>query len=289
MCRSMTTASGPSSSASSIAARPSSAVPTTASCGCRSISGESASRKGCSSSARRTRIVPPASASRMGPQVSLVRHVFATTSSQSLGNRGCTRPRPGPPWGGHGPIGDPLCGAGCAPRRARARVRGLRKRRDGRGRGHDRRRRAGSVSAPDQGHVAADRDARGQGRARRLRAGRARWGPLGGPWHAGGPRRGARTGRDDLDRCARRSEQSRHEPERKRARHGARRCARSGRRPVPRGRLGLARGVARPCRSRRGPLAGRRRAGSAPRARRKGVHDERRRPSWASSARSGSR
>ena len=47
------------------------------------------------------------------------------------------------------------------------------------------------------------------------------------------------TGRDDLDRCARRSEQSRHEPERKRARHGARRRARPGRRPVPRGRLGL--------------------------------------------------
>ena len=99
-------ASGPSSSASSIAARPSSAVPTTASWGCRSISGESASRKGWSSSARRTRIVPPASASCMGPQVSLVRHVFATTSPQSLGDRGCTRPWAGPPGSGHGPVGD---------------------------------------------------------------------------------------------------------------------------------------------------------------------------------------
>src|SRR2546421_159764 len=57
MCRSITTASGESSSASSIAARPSCAVPTTASSGWRSIKGDSASRKGSSSSARRTRII----------------------------------------------------------------------------------------------------------------------------------------------------------------------------------------------------------------------------------------
>src|SRR6476469_2402699 len=62
MCRSMTTASGDSSSASSIAARPSSAWPTTASSGWRSISGRSASRNGWSSSARRTRIMAAASA-----------------------------------------------------------------------------------------------------------------------------------------------------------------------------------------------------------------------------------
>src|SRR6266516_5703864 len=61
MCRSMTTASGVSSSASSIAASPSRAVPTTASCGWRSISGERASRKGRSSSARRTLIIAAAS------------------------------------------------------------------------------------------------------------------------------------------------------------------------------------------------------------------------------------
>src|SRR2546423_4414255 len=61
MCRSITTASGESSSASSIAANPSRACPTTASSGCRSISGESASRKGWSSSARRTRIIAVAS------------------------------------------------------------------------------------------------------------------------------------------------------------------------------------------------------------------------------------
>src|SRR5438132_543846 len=60
MCRSITTASGESSSASSIAARPSPAVPTTASSGWRSISGESASRNGSSSSARRTLIMPAA-------------------------------------------------------------------------------------------------------------------------------------------------------------------------------------------------------------------------------------
>src|SRR5205814_4971925 len=50
-----------SSSASSIAASPSSACPTTASSGCRSINGESASRKGWSSSASRTRIMATAS------------------------------------------------------------------------------------------------------------------------------------------------------------------------------------------------------------------------------------
>src|SRR5438552_2160128 len=61
MCRSITTASGESSSASSIAARPSNAVPTTASSGWRSIRGESASRNGPSSSARRTRIMAAAS------------------------------------------------------------------------------------------------------------------------------------------------------------------------------------------------------------------------------------
>src|SRR3954453_17603758 len=61
MCRSITTASGESSSASSIAANPSRARPTTASSGCRSISGESASRKGWSSSARRTLIMAAAS------------------------------------------------------------------------------------------------------------------------------------------------------------------------------------------------------------------------------------
>src|SRR5437763_11093639 len=57
MCRSITTASGESWSASSIAARPSAAVPTTASSGWRSINGESASRNGSSSSARRTLIM----------------------------------------------------------------------------------------------------------------------------------------------------------------------------------------------------------------------------------------
>ena len=41
--------------------------------------GESASRKGASSSARRTRIVPAASASSMDRQVSLARRVFATS------------------------------------------------------------------------------------------------------------------------------------------------------------------------------------------------------------------
>src|SRR4051794_15051249 len=61
MCKSITTASGASSSASSIAAKPSKACPTTASSGCRSISGDSASRKGWSSSARRTRIMAAAS------------------------------------------------------------------------------------------------------------------------------------------------------------------------------------------------------------------------------------
>src|SRR5712691_4999097 len=75
----MTTASGDSSSASSIAASPSRAVPTTASSGWRSINGESASKKGASSSARRTRMVPAASASSMDPQVSLVGRVFSTT------------------------------------------------------------------------------------------------------------------------------------------------------------------------------------------------------------------
>src|SRR3954468_9729525 len=61
MCRSITTASGASSSASSIAASPSMAWPTTASSGCRSISGERASRNGWSSSARRTLIMVAAS------------------------------------------------------------------------------------------------------------------------------------------------------------------------------------------------------------------------------------
>src|SRR3989440_10227517 len=61
MCRSITTASGDSSSASSIAASPSPALPTTASSGWRSIRGESASRNGTSSSARRPRIMIAAS------------------------------------------------------------------------------------------------------------------------------------------------------------------------------------------------------------------------------------
>src|SRR6266540_5206275 len=76
MCRSMTTASGESSSASSIAARPSEAVPTTASCSCRSINGDNVSRNGSSSSASRTRIVPAVFASPIGLEVRL----FAVTS-----------------------------------------------------------------------------------------------------------------------------------------------------------------------------------------------------------------
>ena len=123
MCRSMTTASGPSSSASSIAARPSRAVPTTAS-----------SRLALDQ--RRERIeerlvvVREENANRAagvgfshGPEVSLVAHVFATTSSQSRGDRRGARSRRRPPRRGHGPVGDPLRGARRAARRARARVR----------------------------------------------------------------------------------------------------------------------------------------------------------------------
>src|SRR5207248_4186103 len=76
MCRSITIASGRSSSASSIAARPLLALPTTASSGCRSISGTSDSTKGRSSSARRTRMVPlPASSSLIRREASLAGQV----------------------------------------------------------------------------------------------------------------------------------------------------------------------------------------------------------------------
>src|SRR5262245_54263587 len=57
MWRSITTASGASASASSIAARPSPAVPITRSSGWRSIRGHRASRNGWSSSASRTLII----------------------------------------------------------------------------------------------------------------------------------------------------------------------------------------------------------------------------------------
>src|SRR3989440_2944532 len=61
MCRSITTASVDGSSASTTAAWPWPAMPPTASSGWRSIRGESASRNGTSSSARRTRIMVAAS------------------------------------------------------------------------------------------------------------------------------------------------------------------------------------------------------------------------------------
>src|SRR6266508_4091096 len=72
MCRSITTASGDSSSASSMAASPSAAVPTTASWGWRLMRGESASRNGWSSSASSTLIITAASAFRIAWEVSLV-------------------------------------------------------------------------------------------------------------------------------------------------------------------------------------------------------------------------
>src|SRR3954471_12685761 len=73
MWRSITIASGSSSSASSIAARPSAALPTTASSGCRSISGWRASTNGPSSSASSTRIVPvPGSADGIARKLALL-------------------------------------------------------------------------------------------------------------------------------------------------------------------------------------------------------------------------
>src|SRR3954462_4661287 len=73
MWRSITIASGSSSSASSIAARPSAALPTTPSSGCRSISGWRASTNGPSSSASSTRIVPvPGSADGIARKLALL-------------------------------------------------------------------------------------------------------------------------------------------------------------------------------------------------------------------------
>src|SRR4051795_6991460 len=73
MWGSITIASGSSSSGSSIAARPSAALPTTASSGCRSISGWRASTNGPSSSASSTRIVPvPGSADGTARKLALL-------------------------------------------------------------------------------------------------------------------------------------------------------------------------------------------------------------------------
>src|SRR5437588_904811 len=84
MCRSITTASGQSSSASSIAARPLCAVPTTASSGWRWIRGESASRKASSSSARSTRIMPTASGFPIAWEVSLLAVSLQTTRNVAV-------------------------------------------------------------------------------------------------------------------------------------------------------------------------------------------------------------
>ena len=224
--------------------------------------------------------MPAASASRMGPQVSLVRRVFATTPSQSLGDRGCARPRPGPPWRGHGPIGDPLCGAGMrASTSSGYEYVDLRKRRDGRGRGD------GLQATSRPGFCPRSRTRRE--RIARSSPGRARedsvpvvlggdhsvaLGTLAGLAEVHGP-----GGTIWID-----AHGDLNSPDTSPSGnvHGM----------VLAAALGLAgdrfRGDgwglpaldARPRRARRSPLAGRRRAGAAPQARREGVHDERRRP-----------
>ena len=245
----MTTASGESSSASSIAASPSSAVPTTASSGWRSIRGESAPGK----ARRRPRGElgsclphrPPSWIRKLALLAVSVQPprrkvaVIGAALDLGAGRRGVDM----------GPSAIRYAGLDSRLAELGLRVRRPGKRRDrgaggGRGRG-----RARPVPAPDQGHVRAHCAAR---RRRRRATGYVPL-VLGGDhsvaWaRSSGLARGARAGRCDLDRRARRPEQPGDEPERQRPRDGARGGARPRRRPLPGGRLG--------------PAGGRRRDGS---------------------------